>query len=111
MPKRTFLLSHQEPLRTQLSAFWQGVAHLEQKHRAYFSSTPSRRSEWNEPQPSTLAENLMLQCQVALVRLSLHPSLSEEIALDTRALFQQLLWRLALLPVLTSPNNGKPTIF
>ncbi|OUJ64501.1 hypothetical protein, partial [Hymenobacter crusticola] len=56
----------------------------------YFQSTPSRRSDWQAPQPSTLAENLVLQCQIAPVRLSLHPSLPEEIAQDTRALFQQL---------------------
>jgi len=75
---------------TQLTAFWQGIATLEQKHHAYFTSTPSRRSHWQEPQPSTLTENLVLQCTKTPVRLSLHPQLPEEIAQETRALFQQL---------------------
>jgi hypothetical protein len=73
-----------------VSAFWEGIAQLEQKHHAYFVATPSRRSKWSEPQPSTLAENLVLQCQHLPVRLSLHPELPEYIAHDTRALFQQL---------------------
>ncbi|OUJ67739.1 hypothetical protein [Hymenobacter crusticola] len=74
----------------QLTAFWHGVAALEVKYDMYFTSTLSRRSSWSEPQPSTLAENLVLQCTKTPVRLSLHPHLPEEIARDTRALFQQL---------------------
>jgi len=77
-------------LAAQLTAFWQGMATLEQKYKLYFTSTPSRRGPWQAPQPSTLTENLVLQCTKGPVRLSLHPLLPEEIAQETRALFEQL---------------------
>ena len=90
MPKRIMNSGGSPAVGAQLTAFWAGISTLEQKHRVYFATTPSRRSTWREPQPSTLAENLVLQCQQQPVRLSLHPHLPEEIAKDTRVLFQQL---------------------
>jgi hypothetical protein len=90
MCKRLSPLPYPADVAAQLTAFWQGVSTLEHKHESYFTRTPSRRSHWSEPQPSTLTENLVLQCTKTPVRLSLHPSLPEEIARDTRALFQQL---------------------
>ncbi|OUJ70280.1 hypothetical protein [Hymenobacter crusticola] len=90
MRKRLSPPPYSPEIATQLTAFWQGVATLELKYDTYFTSTPSRRSQWQEPQPSTLTENLVLQCTKAPVRLSLHPHLPEEIAQETRALFQQL---------------------
>jgi hypothetical protein len=79
-----------EALATQLAAFWQGLTELERHYQAYFTTTPSRRSRWREQQPSTLAENVVLQYQSLPVRLSLHPDLPAYIAQDTRALFEQV---------------------
>jgi hypothetical protein len=93
MRHRLSLPPYPAEVAAQLTAFWQGVSTLEHKHHRYFALTPSRRSHWREPQPSTLAENLVMQCTKTPVRLSLHPSLPEEIAQDTRALFQQLFGR------------------
>ncbi|WP_324678254.1 hypothetical protein [Hymenobacter sp. GOD-10R] len=93
MRKRSSPPHYSLDVTAQLTAFWAGVATLEHKHHGYFASTPSRRSAWHEPQPSTLAENLVLQCQQQLMRLSLHPHLPEEIARDTRALFEQTFGR------------------
>jgi len=90
MRKRLSLSPYPAALASQLTAFWHGIAMLEQKYHAYFTSTPSRRSSWQAPQPSTLTENLVLQCTKGPVRLSLHPLLPEEIAQETRALFEQL---------------------
>jgi len=90
MRKRSCPSPYPTALAAQLTAFWQGIATLEQKHQAYFTNTPSRRSSWHKPQPSTLTENLVLQCTKTPVRLSLHPELPEEIAQETRALFEQL---------------------
>ncbi|WP_324680079.1 hypothetical protein [Hymenobacter sp. GOD-10R] len=90
MRKRTSFPVCSATLATQRTAFWQGVAQLEHKYEAYFQSTPSRRSVWPAHQPSTLAENLVLQCQIAPVRLSLHPSLPKEIVEDRQTSFQQI---------------------
>lgn len=84
------LLPPPTALAARLAAFWRGVALLEQQHQDYFTTTPSRRSRWTEPQPSTLPENLVVQTRPLPVRLSVHPDLPAEIAQETRRLFEQI---------------------
>jgi hypothetical protein len=95
MSKRTPTSDYAPEITAQLTAFWSGVTRLEHKYQAHFAETPSRRRGLDERVPSTLAENLVLQCRVPPVRLSLHPQLPDEIVHDTRALFQQTFGELA----------------